>query len=103
MSASLRVHLTAQGSLHLDAALVATHFPNHALVAALRPPELWLLPIRSSGGGGLHLKQRNRSGDCAVLIWEHLPPDTPPGDFPALWDDERKALRVALVPLPATA
>ncbi len=96
MPATLQVHLTPQGSLHLAADIADRHFPGSALVALPRPPELWLLPINTTGGGGLLLKRRNAAGDRAVLIWEHLPPGTPPGDYPAFWDDEQKALRVGL-------
>lgn len=95
----IQVRLTTQGSLLLDAEVADQHFPGSSLVALPRPPELWLLPINSRGGGGLLLKRRNAAGDRSVLIWEHLPPETPPGDYPAFWDEEQKALRVGLSPV----
>lgn len=93
---SLEIELTAEGSLHLAVEVAARFFPQDALAAFVRGPELWLTPLRGGGGGGLILKQRNRAGDRAVLIWEALPPDTPPGRRPAFWDAERGTLRVAL-------
>lgn len=90
------VELTENGSLHLDAAFARRHFPNDLLVPLRKSPELWLMPTRGAGGGGLLLKQRNKGGDRGVVIWEHLPPDTKPGRYPAIWDAERGALRVAL-------
>ena len=95
-SGTIQVHLTPQGSLHLGAEVADRHFPGGSLVAIPRPPELWLLPINARGGGGLLLKRRNAAGDRAVLIWEHLPAGTVPGDYPAFWDDGQKALRVGL-------
>jgi hypothetical protein len=92
----LAIELTSQGSLHLDAALAQAYFPEDTLVALLRGPELWLLPTRGAAGGGLLLKQRNAHGDRSVLIWEMLPPDTPPGRRVAFWDARNGALRVAL-------
>jgi hypothetical protein len=92
----LSVDLTERGYLHLTAELAAAHFPGDGLVALVRPPELWLLPTRGAAAGGMLLKQRNARGDRSVLIWEALPPGTPPGPRAAFWDEERGALRVAL-------
>lgn len=96
------LELTAGGSLWLTAALAARHFPHDLLVPLRRGRELWLLPTRGAGGGGLILKQRNRAGDRSVLAWEVLPPGLPPGPLAAFWDAENGALRVAL-PLRSTA
>jgi hypothetical protein len=94
----VEVELTAQGYLHLPAELARRYFPNDLLVALPRGGELWLLPTRGAAAGGLLLKQRNARGDRSVLIWELLPPGTPPGPRPAHWDEHDRALRVALAP-----
>lgn len=93
----MHVELTQQGSLHIEAAIAQTYFPHNGLVALLRGPELWLLPIRGPAAGGLLLKQRNARGDRSVLIWEVLPPNTAPGTRSAFWDERNGALRVALI------
>lgn len=92
----MHVDLTATGYLHMPAELAEHHFAGDGLVALLREPELWLLPTRGAAAGGLLLKRRNRRGDRSVLIWEALPPGTPPGPRPAFWDEANGALRVAL-------
>ncbi|HMQ55128.1 MAG TPA: hydrogenase maturation protease [Anaerolineae bacterium] len=94
----MEIRLTENGYLQLPAGLAHRYFPEDVLVALLKTPELWLLPLRGAGAGGLLLKQRNRQGDRSVLIWEQLPPNTPPGLYPAFWDEARGALRVALRP-----
>jgi hydrogenase maturation protease len=91
-----RVELTADGYLRLDAALAASRFPSDALAAVPRDGELWLYPLRGPSSGGLLLKQRNPAGDRAVLIHEVLGSGVTAGVRPACWDDEHKALRIAL-------
>lgn len=88
--------LTARGYLHLPADLARRYFPHDLLAAIPRRREVWLLPTRGAGAGGLILKQRNRAGDRSVLVWHLLPPGTAPGARPAFWDDAQGALRVAL-------
>jgi hypothetical protein len=90
------IELTPNGYLHLPADLARTHFPHDVLVALYRDEALWLLPTRGPAAGGLLLKQRNLQGDRSVLIWEVLPPNTPPGLHHAEWDEGRGALRVDL-------
>jgi hypothetical protein len=90
------IELTEQGYLHLPAGVAHRYFPNDLLVVLVRGPEMWLLPTRGNGAGGLLLKQRNTRGDRSVVIWEALPPATRPGKRPAFWDAESGALRVAL-------
>lgn len=90
------VELTADGYLRLEADDAARFFPDHALVAATRGDELWLLPLIGPQGGGLLLKQRTPRGDRSTLIWEALPPDAPVGRRDAVWDDREGALRVDL-------
>jgi hypothetical protein len=92
-----QVNLTEQGYLQLPADLARRHFPSDLLVALARGRELWLLPTRGPGAGGLLLKQRNAAGDRSVLVAEHLPPGTAPGERPAFWDERSGALRVALL------
>lgn len=92
----MEVHLTEQGYLHLPADVARRYFPHDLLAALLRPREMWLMPTRGAGSGGLILKQRNREGDRSVLVWHLLPPQAPTGPRPAFWDDARGALRVAL-------
>jgi hydrogenase maturation protease len=92
----LEVRLTADGYLQLAAPIARQYFPDDVLVALVRNGELWLVPLRGAGAGGLLLKQRNPQGDRSVLIWEVLPPDTPSGVFSAYWDENSKALRVVL-------
>jgi hypothetical protein len=98
----MHVELTAGGYLQLPAELAERHFPGDGLVALVRASELWLLPTRGAAAGGLLLKRRNPRGDRSVLIWEQLPPGTPPGPRPACWDEAGGALRVALA-VPAEA
>lgn len=90
------VELTADGYLRLPAELAQTYFVHDTLVAVVREGELWLLPTRGPGGGGLLLKQRNRLGDRSVVIWEVLPADTAPGVRSAAWDATHGALRCRL-------
>lgn len=91
-----RVSLTAQGYLHVPAELARRHFPNDLLVALARGNELWLLPTRGPGAGGLLLKQRNGAGDRSVLLAELLPPSLAPGERASFWDERAGALRVAI-------
>lgn len=91
------VEFTADGSLRLSAAVAERYFPADALVAVPRGGELWLMPLVSTEGGGLLLKQRNPAGDRSTLIWEALPPGASPiGERDAVWDDANGALRVDL-------
>lgn len=94
------IELTDYGYLVLDAATAGTFFPNDTLLAMPRGKELWLMPTRGPGGGGLLLKQRNPAGDRAVLVREALHDRFPIGRLPAFWDDQAGALRVALVSNP---
>lgn len=93
----MTAELTATGYLHLSAALVEAYFPSRSLVALVQGGELWLLPVAGRASGGLLLKQRNRAGDCSVLIWEILPPGTAHGLLEARWDAEHGALRLRLL------
>ena len=94
--APMEVSLTDQGYLHLPAEIARRFFPHDLLAALPRPREVWLMPTRGAGSGGLILKQRNPQGDRSVLIWHLLPPGSPTGVRPAFWDEERGALRVGL-------
>jgi hydrogenase maturation protease len=91
------VELTPSGYLVLDAEVARTFFPNDTLLVFPKPRELWLLPTRGAGGGGLLLKQRNPDGDRAVLVREVLGDALPVGQLPAIWDNGQGALRVALL------
>jgi hydrogenase maturation protease len=90
------VEFTGDGYLRIDADLAAGRFPSDAVAAVPRDGELWLYPLRGPSSGGLLLKQRNPAGDRAVLIHEVLAEGFPVGIRTASWDDEHKALRVAL-------
>lgn len=92
----MEIELTEQGYLRLPVELAQHYFPEDVLVTIVKQPELWLLPLRGAAAGGLLLKQYNLRGDRSVLIWEQLPAITPPGRYPAFWDEEHRALRVAL-------
>lgn len=92
----MEIELTEQGYLRLPVELAQHYFPEDVLVTIVKQPELWLLPLRGAAAGGLLLKQYNLRGDRSVLIWEQLPACPPPGRYPAFWDDEHRALRVAL-------
>lgn len=92
-----QIELTAHGYLILTSQVARTFFPNDTLLAMPRGQELWLLPTRGPGGGGLMLKQRNLQGDRSVLVREALNDAYPVGQLPAFWDDQSGALRVALV------
>ncbi len=91
----MTVELTDTGYLHLPAELAEQYFPFDLLFAMVRGKELWLLPARGPGGGGLLLKRRNARGDRSVLIRE-IVPDAPPASMTAFWDERQSALRVAL-------
>jgi hypothetical protein len=84
-----------RGYLLVPAELARTYFPHDVFVALARSSELWLLPLRGAAAGGLLLKQRNLAGDRSVLLWEQLPTGTKPGQWPAFWDEQHGALRVA--------
>lgn len=92
----MEIELTEQGYLRLPAAIARLYFPEDVLVVLVKPPEVWLLPLRGVSAGGLLLKQYNLRGDRTVLIWEQLPPQTVPGSYPAFWDEAHGALRMAL-------
>ncbi len=97
MNAPVTVEFTADGSLRLTAEVAGEFFPSDALVAVPRGDELWLMPLIGPEGGGLLLKQRNPRGDRSALIWEALPPESPPvGERTAIWDAANGALRVTL-------
>jgi hydrogenase maturation protease len=90
------IELTDTGYLVLAASVAQAFFPHDTLLALPRGAELWLLPTRGPGGGGLLLKQRNPAGDRSVLVREVVPDVVAPGVRPAFWDDQQGALRVAL-------
>lgn len=92
-----QIELTAHGYLVLAAPVARAFFPNDTLLAMPRGQELWLLPTRGPGGGGLLLKQRNPAGDRSVLVREALNDRHPVGRLPAFWDDQAGALRVAML------
>jgi hypothetical protein len=92
------VELTAHGYLVLDAPVAAQYFPHDTLLVFPKPQELWLLPTRGAGGGGLLLKQRNPRGDRAVLVREATGDLELTGRLPAVWDEGHGCLRVALHP-----
>lgn len=94
-----QLELTAQGYLHLPAALAQRYFPTDLLVVLLQADEIWLVPLRGPAAGDLLLKQRNARGDRSVLIWEALPPATSPGYRSAVWDATNGVLRVSLQPV----
>jgi hypothetical protein len=97
-----QIELTDAGYLVLTATVARAFFPNDTLLAIPRDQELWLLPTRGPGGGGLMLKQRNLAGDRSVLVREALHDRFPVGALPAFWDDQHGALRVAMIsPLPS--
>lgn len=91
-----QVEFTADGYVRLGAALAAERFPSDSAVALHRDGELWLVPLRGPASGGLLLKQRNLDGDRCVLVREVLADRLPVGTRPAVWDDDKGALRVTL-------
>ncbi|WP_337172093.1 hydrogenase maturation protease [Gemmatimonas aurantiaca] len=97
------VQLNDGGYLVLSAQTAQRYFPGDTLLAMPQGAELWLLPTRGPGGGGLLLKQRNPAGDRSVLVREVLHDQWPCGELPAFWDADRGALRVALRAAPQTA
>jgi hypothetical protein len=78
--------------------VAARCFPSDLLVASVRGREMWLIPLRGPGAGGLLLKRRNPRGDRSVLLAGILPLDVAPGLYPAFWDEREAALRVAFAP-----
>lgn len=90
------VEFTADGYLRMDAELARRCFPGDAMAAVRRDGELWLFPLRGSGGGGLPLKQRTPQGDRCVLIREVLHDHLPVGTRAGFWDDTNAALRIPL-------
>jgi hypothetical protein len=96
----MQVSFTDMGYLHIPVEIARDYFPEDVLVALLKDQELWLLPVRGAAAGGLLLKQRNLQGDRSVIIWEAVQPHTPLGARPAVWDEQHRALRVALEAMP---
>ncbi|MDY7104406.1 MAG: hydrogenase maturation protease [Actinomycetota bacterium] len=94
--APVRVEVTGDGYVRLDAELAAARFPGDSLVALPRGRELWLVPLVGPQGGGVLLKQRNLRGDRAALVREALADDHMTGIRPATWDEDEGALRVEL-------
>ncbi len=92
----IEVEFTADGYLHLSGEIAGRYFPSDGVVALVRGPEMWLMPMHNSASGGFLLKQRNERGDRTVLIWEALGMQVIAGSRIAFWDDTQGALRVAL-------
>ena len=92
----MEVELIDSGYLRIPAHIASQYFPARVLIASYKAPILYLLPLRGPEAGGLILKQRTLQGDCSVLIWEALPPGTPPGCYPVMWDATQGALHVYL-------
>ncbi|MFA5710240.1 hydrogenase maturation protease [Mycolicibacterium sp.] len=90
------VEFSDDGDLRLDSALAASRFPSDAVAAVLRGDDLWLIPLRGPRSGGLLLKQRNPKGDRSVLVREVLRGRSVAGPRSASWDDQQKALCIAL-------
>jgi hypothetical protein len=93
---SIEVEFTADGYLHLPHEIAGKYFPGDGVVAVVRGPEMWLMPVFNSASGGFLLKQKNGRGDRAVLIWEVLQMRALEGSRTAFWDERQCALRVAL-------
>lgn len=96
IESTVAVEITDSGDLRLSASVAARYFPGDALVASWHDDALWLIPLVGPTSGGLLLKQRNLAGDRSTLIWEHIPPATAPGRYPASWDGAAGGLRVAV-------
>lgn len=92
----MTVTVTADGYLHLPAALAAHRFPADVLLARLAGDRLELMPVASVANGGLVLKQRNAAGDRSVLLNEVLEFADVSGSFPVVWDDSRGLLVVRI-------
>ncbi|MHB1800732.1 MAG: hydrogenase maturation protease [Actinomycetes bacterium] len=92
----LVVEFTPSGYLRLDAATSRRLFPADAATLLRHGAELWMVPLHSTGNGGVLLKQRNRVGDRCVLVREVLADDLPMGAREARWDPVEGALRVRL-------
>ena len=92
-----RLEINEQGYLILPGEVSTKYFPEDACVAILKEPELWILPIHGKNSGGFLMKQRNTIGDRSVLIHEVLPKKWEYGKFPAFWDSENGAMRIALI------
>jgi hypothetical protein len=92
----LQFEINEQGYLILPKNVSTEFFPEDACVAIMRGVELWILPIHNKNSGGFLMKQRNVEGDRSVLIHEVLPAGWKKGKFPAFWDAENGALRIAL-------
>ncbi|GEL19895.1 hydrogenase maturation protease [Pseudonocardia asaccharolytica] len=94
----LQVEFTEDGYLRMGARLAGSRFPSGAVVAMIRDDQLWMLPLRGPQSGGLLLKQRNPTGDRAVLVREALGDRVPVGAYAAYWDESQGVLRVPLEP-----
>lgn len=90
------LEITADGYLHVPAALAAERFPAGVLLARREDEVLVLVPLASAGHGGLVLKQRNSAGDRSVLLSEALGFAPVHGRFIGTWDADRGALTVPL-------
>ena len=93
---AVELELTSDGYLRMPAAVATRWFAGDALVAVARDGELWLMPLHSTAGGGLLLKQRNLAGDRSALVLESLPENFVHGPMPAFWDDAAGVLRMSL-------
>lgn len=90
----VEVEFTEGGYLRLDSACARRFFPGDAAVLLPKEEEIWLIPLRGTGSGGLLLKQRNLAGDRCLLVREVLADDVPVGVRPARWDEAQGALRI---------
>lgn len=91
-----QVEITADGYLHLDAALADRYFPAGVVGALADQHRVLLVPIRSQTNGGHLLKQRNARGDRSLLLREIAEVDLEPGRRRVHWDMQRGALVIDL-------
>lgn len=100
--AFVEVEFTADGYLRVDSTIAGEYFAGDAAVITPRSvdgvEEIWMMPLRGTGNGGLLLKRRNVAGDRAILVREVLNDDVPVGICRARWDEQNGALRISRSP-----
>lgn len=92
----MECHITEKGYLYIPAEDAKKYFNTGAIIVQVTGDELFIMPTKYVGAGGLILKYRNKKGDRTVFIQTYLPDDVHVGPRKAIWDENLLAFRLPL-------